>query len=196
MREFSERAVKTLGWQSSQSQRHQGRGCGVSVDRQNTSMDARLRAGIMPEPIEIVDSDLGPVWSSAPSHYAHIFSGLQVSGHDNILEKWTQITSHYPFDGSVISTVFFFFLYTNLTAFLYFDPYNHKLRIDSLILHCLVSFKYKKKIQFVSFSLFSYYFISFRATRRALHGRWRVPPLDRGLPVWGTIWAFADSVPC
>lgn len=33
----------------------------MSIDKQNTSVDARLRAGIMPAPIEIVDSDLGPV---------------------------------------------------------------------------------------------------------------------------------------
>lgn len=61
MREFSEHAVKIVRWQFSQTQRPQGRGCGVSVDRQNTSVDARLRAGIMPAPTEIVDSDLGPV---------------------------------------------------------------------------------------------------------------------------------------
>lgn len=134
MCEFSEHAVKIVRWQFSQTQRHHG----LSVDRQSTSVDACLRAGIMPAPTEIIESDLGPVWSSAPSHYAHIFSGLQVSGHDSILEKWTEI-NHYPFDGSVISTLFFFFLCTKLTATLYFDLSNHKLMIDSLVLRYLVS---------------------------------------------------------
>lgn len=37
--------------------------------------------------------------------------------------------------------LFFFFLYTNLTAFIHFDLSNHKLRIDSLVLHYLLSIK-------------------------------------------------------
>lgn len=64
----------------------------------------------MPTPIEIFDSDLGPVWSSVPSHYAHIFSGLQVSGHDSILEKQNaDKMNYYQFDGSVNIKFFLFF---------------------------------------------------------------------------------------
>lgn len=63
----------------------------LSADRQNSSTDPRLQAGIMPVPIEIFDSDPGPVWSCMPSHCACIFSGLQVSGHDSAQGKRTQI---------------------------------------------------------------------------------------------------------
>ncbi len=63
----------------------------LSVDRQNSFTDPCLQAGIMPVPIEIFDSDPGPVWSSMPSHCARIFSGLQVSGHDTAVGRRTQI---------------------------------------------------------------------------------------------------------
>lgn len=73
-----------------QTQRHHSRGRSASADRCNTWADPRLQAGIMPVPIKIFDSDLGPVWSFVLSHYAYTFSSLlQVSGHDSILEKGT-----------------------------------------------------------------------------------------------------------
>lgn len=75
----------------SDSKRHHCRGRSLSADRQNSSTDPRLQAGIMPVPIEIFDSDPGPVWSCMPSHCACIFSGLQVSGHDSAQGKRTQI---------------------------------------------------------------------------------------------------------
>lgn len=66
--------LKYSGRKLPQTQRHHSRGRSVSADRCNSWADPRLQAGIMPVPIEIFDSDLSPVWSSVPSHYAHIFS--------------------------------------------------------------------------------------------------------------------------
>lgn len=67
-----------------------------SLDRQNSSTDPCLQAGIMPAPIEIFDSNPDPVWSCMPSHCARIFSGLQVSGHDTALGMRTQINELLP----------------------------------------------------------------------------------------------------
>lgn len=56
-----EMQLKHSGHKFPQTERHHSRGHSVSADRCNTWADPRLQAGIMPVPIEIFDSDLGPV---------------------------------------------------------------------------------------------------------------------------------------
>ena len=87
---------------------------GLSSDRKNSSTAPCLQARIMPAPIEIFDSDLGPVWSCMPSPCARIFSGLQVSAHDTALRNAkTDKMNYYPqFDWTVSSgTLSFFFFF-------------------------------------------------------------------------------------
>lgn len=106
----------------------------LSVDRQNTSTDPCLQAGIMPLLIEIFDSDHGPVWSCMPSHCACIFfSGLQVSGHDTALGtrakiKWT--ITHNLIELSTPKLLFFFFFWQIWQPRVSFSPF-YVLTIDS-----------------------------------------------------------------
>lgn len=95
----------------------------LSADRQNSSTDPCLQAGIMPVPIEIFDSNPGPVWSCMPPHWAHILSGLQVSGHDTALGTRTQIKWTITHNLIELSSpaLFFFFFFTNLTAVRFFQ---------------------------------------------------------------------------
>lgn len=126
-----------------------------SLDRQNSSLDPCLQAGIMPVPIEIFDSNPSPVWSCMPSHCARIFSGLQVYGHDTALGMRTQIKwtiTHNLIDLSSSAISFFFsFFWQTWQCCASFSPYyvptidsccyslgdNNKRKVDSCVLYYL-----------------------------------------------------------